>query len=112
MWELIEINKRKSLIIFIAMGVFLAMLGFLIGTSFEPKNGGIAGLLVAMGIWLIWSLVGYFSGDSIILNLSRAKQVSHDVHPQLFNIVEEMKIAANMSFMPKVYIIDTPALNA
>jgi heat shock protein HtpX len=38
--------------------------------------------------------------------------VTKDVHPQLFNVVEEMKIAANLPAMPRVYIIDEPAANA
>ena len=48
----------------------------------------------------------FFSGDAILLAVSRAKEVSHDIHPQLFNVVEEMKISSNLPFMPKVYIID------
>ncbi|MGD8306491.1 MAG: M48 family metallopeptidase, partial [Ignavibacteria bacterium] len=35
-----------------------------------------------------------------------------EVHPQLYNIVEEMKIASGFPHMPKVYIIDSQAPNA
>ncbi len=38
--------------------------------------------------------------------------MTHDVHPQLFNVVEEMKIAAGLPKMPKIYIINDPAPNA
>ncbi|NQT02253.1 MAG: M48 family metallopeptidase, partial [Planctomycetes bacterium] len=48
----------------------------------------------------------------ILLAASKAKPVTHDVHPQLFNIVEEMKIAAGLPAMPKIYIINDPAPNA
>jgi heat shock protein HtpX len=58
------------------------------------------------------SLISFFSGDRIILAMSGAKEVTKEVHPQLFNIVEEMKIAANLPAMPRVYIIDSPAPNA
>ena len=34
------------------------------------------------------------------------------MHPQLFNVVEEMKIAAGLPAMPKIYIINDPAPNA
>lgn len=112
MWELIQENKRKSLIIFMAMGVCLILLGFFIGAAFSPEQGGGVGVLVALFIWLILSLISFYSGDSILLSLSNAREVSHDVHPQLFNIVEEMKIAANLKASPKIYIIDEPALNA
>ena len=34
------------------------------------------------------------------------------MHPQLFNVVEEMKIAAGLPAMPKIYIINDPSPNA
>ncbi|MFC1683713.1 M48 family metallopeptidase, partial [Candidatus Zixiibacteriota bacterium] len=112
MWELIRKNKRKSIILFICMGCFLILLGYLVGYVFFPPEGGIAGVLIALFLWILLSVVGYFSGDSILLGVSHAREVSHDVHPQLYNIVEEMKIASNLPAMPKVYIIDEPAPNA
>ncbi|MFH1577833.1 MAG: M48 family metallopeptidase [Candidatus Omnitrophota bacterium] len=112
MWELIQANKRKSIILFIGMGICLLLLGYLIGAAYLPGNGGVTGLFITLGIWLFWSLISYFSGGSMLLAISKAKEVSHDVHPQLFNVVEEMRIAANSPFMPKIYIIDEPALNA
>ena len=44
--------------------------------------------------------------------MSHAKPVTADVHPQLFNVVEEMKISAGLPTIPKVYIIDERAPNA
>jgi heat shock protein HtpX len=112
MWELIRLNKRKSIVLFIVMGLFLLGLGYAVGAAYAGHEGGLAGIFIALIIWSIWSLIGYFSGDSIILSMSRAKEVTPDVHPQLFNVVEEMKIAAGLPKMPKVYIIDSPAPNA
>ncbi|MBN1368422.1 MAG: M48 family metallopeptidase, partial [Dehalococcoidales bacterium] len=73
---------------------------------------GIIGLIIAFVIWGILSLVAYFQGDSIMLSVARAKKISKKDHPRLFNIVEEMTIAAGLPKMPDVYIIDDPALNA
>jgi len=41
-----------------------------------------------------------------------ARQIQHDDHPMLFNVVEEMTIAAGLPKMPKVYIVDSDAPNA
>ncbi len=112
MWELIRANKRKSWILFIAMGACLLLLGYLIGAAFSPRGGGTTGLVIALIVWTFLSLISYSAGDSILLSLSKAKPVTHDVHPQLFNVVEEMKIAANLPHMPKVYIIPERAPNA
>ncbi|MEN8191196.1 MAG: M48 family metallopeptidase [Bacteroidota bacterium] len=112
MWELIQANRRKSIILFIAMGFILILLGYLFGVSFLGNDGGVFGIFIAILLWSILSLVSYFSGSKIILTLSNAKEVTKEVHPQLFNIVEEMTIAANLPKMPRVFIINDQALNA
>ena len=112
MWELIRANKIKSLVLFFVMGICLLLLGFFLGAYYGDAEGGYIGLTFALLIWGIMSLVSYFGGDSIILAMSKAKPVTYDVHPQLFNVVEEMKIAAGLPTMPKVYIIPDPAPNA
>lgn len=114
MWELIQSNKRKSFFLFIAMGLCLMTLGYFLGgyVMGDPRTGGIYGVIFATAIWLIMASVGYFNGDAIMLAACHAKEVSHDVHPQLYNVVEEMKIAANLKAMPRVYIIPDPTPNA
>jgi heat shock protein HtpX len=112
MWELIRANKRKSILLFIFMGSILILLGYVIGEAYFPGKGGYNGIFIALIIWVIWSMIGYFNGSSILLSLSRAKEVTHNIHPQLFNVVSEMKIAANLPAMPKIYIINEEAPNA
>ena len=112
MWELIRANKRNSIVLLVAMAACLMLLGFIIGLSFFGPNGGFFGLIIATAIWLILTAISFSSGDQILLAASKAKQVTHDVHPQLFNIVEEMKIAAALPAMPKIYIINDQAPNA
>ncbi len=96
----------------VLMAVVLLLLGFFIGLGFFGSRGGSIGLLVALTIWLILTLISFSQGDAILLAASKAKPVTHDVHPQLFNVVEEMKIAAGLPAMPKIYIINDPAPNA
>ena len=137
MWQLIRANKRNSILLMVLMAAVLLLLGYLIGSVFDPKYStarylmryfgaattqtrqtfqtnyaGLWGIVVAVVIWLILTAVSFSRGDQILLAASRAKPVTHDVHPQLFNVVEEMKIAAGLPAMPKVYIINDPAPNA
>lgn len=116
------------------MAAVLLLLGYIIGSIFDPAGGflgltlapqqqmqspqmvrtnhaGLWGMAFAATLWFILMLVSFSSGDQILLTASKAKRVTHDVHPQLFNIVEEMKIAAGLP-MPKIYIIADPAPNA
>lgn len=112
MWELIRTNKRNSIVLMALMATVLLLVGFVIGMAIFGPQGGFFGLIIALVIWLILTLVSLSSGDQILLAASGAKRVTHDVHPQLFNIVEEMKIAAGLPAMPKIYIINDPAPNA
>lgn len=112
MWELIALNKRKSLILFFSLGMTLLLLGYFFGSAYYPDGGGFIGIFFALIIWGILSLISYFSGSKILLAVSGAKEVTKEVHPQLFNVVEEMKISAGLPKMPKVYIINEAAPNA
>jgi heat shock protein HtpX len=92
------------------MGALLVVIGYFLGLYFF--DNAFAGLLIAILVWAVLSLIGYFQGDSILLSMSRAKKIKRDDHPRLYNIVEEMKIASGLEKMPNIYIIDDPALNA
>jgi len=112
MWELIRANKRNSIVLMVLMAVVLLVLGGVIGLAFFGQDGGFIGVIIATAIWLVLTVVSFSGGDQILLAASGAKPITHDVHPQLFNIVEEMKIAAGLPAMPKIYIINDPAPNA
>lgn len=110
MWEQVRSNRIRSVVLVIGMGALLVALGYFLGLYFF--DSATAGLVMALLLWIIMSLVGYFQGDSILLSMSRAKKITRDDHPRLYNIVEEMKIASGLEKMPDVYIIDDPAMNA
>ncbi|MCP4450862.1 MAG: M48 family metallopeptidase [Planctomycetes bacterium] len=111
MWELIKTNKRNSIILMLVLASVLLGLGYLIGFAFAPQAAWL-GMAVAAIIWVVMALVSFSSGDQILLSASRAKPVTKDVHPVLFNVVEEMTISAGLPKMPKIYIINDPAPNA
>jgi heat shock protein HtpX len=110
MWEQIRSNQTRSAILVVWMGVLLLLLGYFLGLYFFGSGTG--GLIFALILWIIMSLIAYFQGDNILLAMSRARKISHDDHPRLYNIVEEMKIASGLETMPSLYIVDDPAMNA
>lgn len=112
MWELIQSNRRKSIFIFIGMGLLLILIGYVFGSFYEPESGGVIGIFFALMLWGILSTISYFGGSKILLTVSGTKEVTKEIHPQLYNVVEEMKIAAGVPYLPKIYIIDDPAPNA
>jgi heat shock protein HtpX len=72
-------------------------------------GAGIGAIVTAFSAVLMW--LGYRFGDQMILAVSGAKQIQHTDDPQLFNVVEEMAIAAGVP-MPKVYLMHDSAPNA
>jgi len=94
------------------MAAILLLLGYIIGALIFGPTGGAWGIIIAAVVWLILTAVSFAGGDQILLMASRAQPVTKEVHPQLFNVVEEMTIAAGLSKMPKIYIVPDPAPNA
>lgn len=112
MWEQIQSNKRKTWVLVFGMACVLLGLGAAIGEFASPGGGGLFGLLIASVIWLAMSATAWFGGDNILLMMSGAKKIEYDDHPELYNIVEEMKIASGLDKMPAVYMVNDMAPNA
>ena len=113
MWELIAANRRKSFLLFAGMAALLLSLGYFIGeATIGQGGGGWIGVIIATAVWVIMSAASVFGGPELVLKMSHAREVTPDVAPQLFNVVEEMKVAAGLPKMPKIYIIDEKAPNA
>jgi heat shock protein HtpX len=120
--DLIAENKRNSVLLVLIFCLFAAAVALILALGviafYDPEavaqlHWGAALLAggIAAGIALVFSLIGYYSGDSVILASTGARPIRHQDDPELFNVVEEMSIAAGIP-MPRVYLIVDPALNA
>lgn len=72
-------------------------------------------LLLGAGVALVVAVMGafwsYFQGANAILRMVHAQQITPELDPELFNVVDEMRLAAGLP-MPKVYLIPESAMNA
>jgi len=93
------------------MGTFMIAAGMLIAEAIFP-GALVAGGVIALILWAILSLTSFYGGDSIFLASAGAKEIQKDDHPVLYNIVEEMCIAAGISKIPRIYIIPDSRPNA
>ena len=112
MWEAIAANRRRSLVLIAMMGTILLALGWVIGMAIEPRSGGPLGLGIAAIVWIVTWLTAVAGGDAILLASAGAHKIEKSDAPQLWNVVEEMTIAAGLAKVPEVYIIDDPSPNA
>jgi heat shock protein HtpX len=108
LYRAISSNKRNSFFITVAITAFLIVLGYLLGTYWGSSYAGVA---IAFLLALVMSLSAYYTGDKMVLAVSRAKRIEKQDAPQLFNVIEELSIAAGLP-MPAVYVIDDTAPNA
>jgi heat shock protein HtpX len=111
-YDRIESNRRKSLLLLFCFVLFVMAFGFVVGYAwFGDPVGAAFTLVLALVAGSVSGLMTYYAGDKMVLAASRARQITHEDHPRLFNIVEEMSIAGGLP-MPKVYIIEESAPNA
>lgn len=105
-------NRRNSLLLIVVVALVLAGLGFAIGYGVSGNlDTAYIVVLGAVMLSLLLTAGSYFGGDSLVLGTSHAREVTAQQAPQLFNVVQEMAVAAAIP-MPRVYIIDDTAPNA
>lgn len=111
--DLIAKNRRNSALLVVGFVLFVAVLVGVMGSALTGGDPaatlGFGGL--ALVIAIVMALSSYYSGGSMILRMSGAKLIDHGDDPELYNVVEEMAIAAGVR-APPVYLIEDTAMNA
>src|SRR6266404_6439524 len=106
-YDLINKNKRESWILIFSFLVVISALGWVFAQVYQ--NSAILYLAVIFSVGS--ALFSYYFADSITLLVSKAQEVDRKANQQLYNIVENLCIAAGIP-TPKIYIIDDTAPNA
>jgi len=109
MYNQIDSNKRKTVILVTIFVVIIMLIGW---TFSQLTEAGYSGLFIAAIISIATSLVSYFQGDKIALLSAGAKgPIAQTDNPYVYRLVENLSITAGLP-QPKVYIIPDPAINA
>lgn len=82
-----------------------------VGYVFAQAFGNSAILYGAVLFSTVMSLGSYWWSDKIVLKMANAKPLSMESHPEIYRLVENLSITAGLP-MPKIYIMNDPALNA
>lgn len=108
MYSEIAANKRKTVFIMLLFVAFvtLAVWGYSqwMGAGTGVFYGGMIGAT-------IYALFTYYAGSKMALAVNRAKEIQKRDNVRLWRMVENLAITEGLP-MPKVYIMDDPALNA
>lgn len=96
-------NTVKTTMLMAAMMVLFILVG--------GALGGKSGMTIAFVISLAMNFGSYWFSDKIVLSIYRAKPVAKEQSPELYNIVENLAMRAEIP-MPKLYIVENDNPNA
>lgn len=102
-------NKTKTVFIITLFVIFVSLIVYFVSLIFV-KDAFVAvgiGLVVAM----VSALISYYECDKMVLSINGARPATREEFLQLNVSLESLCIAAGLP-LPKLYVIDSPALNA
>jgi len=102
-------NQRKTWFLLAVMFVAVVAIVWAISSLFGLQIYWIVPLAVGISLIGVWT--SYWKSDALVLAMTQAKIINHEDAPQLYNIVEEVCVAAGLP-MPRVALVDDPAPNA
>ena len=107
-YEQVDRNKRRSIVVMVLFVVFITLFVWIIAKllGYGPSVIGIA--LIFSGLL---SFGSYWWSDKIILSISGARPAQRNKDFNFFTVAENLAMAARVP-KPKLYVIDSPALNA
>ncbi len=96
-------NQIRTAVLLAGMTVFLVFIGGLIG----GRQGMIFALVIAAGM----NFFSYWYSDKMVLKMYRAREITAQEAPELYNIVSGLARRAGLP-MPRVYLIPQQSPNA
>ncbi len=103
-------NKRKTLLLLFVMFLFVVAAIWAVA-NLVGYGGSVWIVPIAVTIALVGVWGSYWNSDKLVLAMTHARVIDHATAPQLFNVVDEVRIAAGLP-MPTVAIVEDPAPNA
>lgn len=108
MYSQIDSNKRKTSVL---IAIFLAFIISIAWFADQYLGYNYELVILAVIISALMTIVGYYKGDAIALMSTGAKEIVEKDNQRIFHLVENLGITAGVP-TPKIYLIDSPALNA
>ena len=103
-------NKVKSFFLSVSVLIFIILLGYVISLAFSPAYFFTI-MILAIIFSVIYTLVSYYNSDKIAIASVGAKEADKTRHKQFYDLVESLTIASGLP-MPRLYIMDSPQINA
>ncbi len=87
-------NRLKTFMLLGIMGSLTALIIYAAQLYLGGASVGVVPIAIGIAIISVWG--SYFGSDKIVLKMTGAQVIDHDSAPQLFNLVQELTIAAGL----------------
>src|SRR5918999_1652083 len=91
-----NMNRLRTTILLAALTALVVWIGHMVG----GPNGAVIALVMAGAM----NFFSYWFSDKIVLKMYGGQEVSANQDPELYGIVQELAMRANLP-MPRVYVI-------
>lgn len=109
LYQQIAQNKRKTAFLMIIFIIILALVGA--GIGYLTGGKPVIGIIWAVIASLIYLFIVLRNPANLVMSLNHAQEIHEQDDPELWHIVEDMAMVAQVP-MPRVYIIDDESPNA
>lgn len=109
-FESVKQNKIKTAGFVTAFFIFVSLFVYFISYIFFED--GIFALILGVTVSFITTFLSYYNSDKLVLSLNGARKATREENAQLYHILEGLCIAAGLSKVPELYILDDNAMNA
>lgn len=109
LYQEIAHNKRRTWLLIFVFFLLLAAVGAACGYFLFGSLSG--GAVIALVVGSVYALIMIFKSTDVVMAMNGAREVSEEEAPELYHIVEDMAMVAQIP-MPRVFIMNDPSANA
>jgi heat shock protein HtpX len=105
--EQIRANRWRTLWLLLLFALLIGVLGAVLGFVFQPS------LLIVVGVvGIVYGIFSWLTAGKIVAGATGARPADKAEYPRLYHVVETVAIAAGLTQVPPIYVVDDPAPNA
>lgn len=109
LYDQISSNKRRTVVLILVFFLILSAIGAAVGYLWLDSLE--FGVVIALIIGGIYASSMIFQSTNVVMSMNNAREVSEEEAPELYHIVEDMAMVAQIP-MPRVFIVEDDSLNA
>ena len=109
MLEDVRKNKFKTGVIVSIFIILVTLIVYYICWAFDL---GPTSIIIALIFSIISAWSSYYYSDKIVLKMSNARPATEEEDKKIINIMDSLMLSSGLSAKPRLYVMESPQLNA